>query len=151
PGEAAAGTQAGQGRQVIGHRLRTRAQGTVAMRPMRRRHDGTMSAPHFTGVPRRSGGMPTSSWAWAPGSPCPRGLGHATRRPVASIAHRGGILLLLLVPSGLCAASSRAGGLSDDRGRLPAEVFAPAAKPKAPLTDLAVYPPEIQLTTARDR
>jgi hypothetical protein len=34
---------------------------------------------------------------------------------------------------------------------LPADVFTPAAKPPAPLTELAVYPPEIQLTTARDR
>jgi hypothetical protein len=28
---------------------------------------------------RRSGGMPTSSWAWAQGIPCPRGRGHVTR------------------------------------------------------------------------
>ena len=36
---------------------------------------------------------------------------------------------------------------------LPADVFAPAGRAKVPaaLTDLVVYPSEIQLTTARDR
>ena len=53
---------------------------------------------------------------------------------------------LLLIPLALL-------GLGADRAaELPADVFAPAVrKPPAPMTGLAVYPPEVKLATARDR
>src|SRR5947209_1773205 len=57
--------------------------------------------------------------------------------------------LALSVLAALPASSARAGGPGRDVHDLPADVFAPA--PRAAITDLAVYPPEIQLTTARDR
>ncbi len=69
-------------------------------------------------------------------------------RMFASIVRRNGTLLLLLGLSSAPLTSARAGHPLAD---LPADVFAPAAKPRAPLRELAVYPPEIQLSTARDR
>src|SRR5215813_9552380 len=61
----------------------------------------------------------------------------------SSIIGRCGIGLVLL---GLGASARAAGAAAPE---LPAQVFAPAHT--AALTDLAVYPGEIQLTTARDR
>ncbi len=66
-----------------------------------------------------------------------------------SMARRGKIVLMLIGLTGLTTASAHAGGPRRDAVDLPADVFAPA--PRAPLTDLAVYPAEVQLTTARDR
>jgi hypothetical protein len=69
-------------------------------------------------------------------------------RTFASIVRRSGMVPLLLVLFGPGMVPSRADHPAAD---LPADVFAPTARPRAPLTDLAVYPSEIQLTTARDR
>ncbi len=70
-------------------------------------------------------------------------------RTSTTITGKGATALLLLV----LAASAQAGGPDRDKGRaeLPADVFATPAKTPAPMTALAVYPSEIQLTTARDR
>src|SRR5262249_32194109 len=62
---------------------------------------------------------------------------------LSSIIRKSGLCLIV---SGL-AAPVRAADAKP--AELPAQVFAPA--PTAPLTGLAVYPPEIRLTTARDR
>ncbi len=53
---------------------------------------------------------------------------------------------LLMIPLALV-------GLGADRApELPGDVFAPAVpKPPAPITGLAVYPPEVKLSTTRDR
>ncbi len=56
---------------------------------------------------------------------------------------------LLIGLIGAATLPAHADGPGRDVHDLPADVFAPA--PRAPLADLAVYPPEIQLTTARDR
>ncbi|MHB1561301.1 MAG: DUF1549 and DUF1553 domain-containing protein [Isosphaeraceae bacterium] len=73
------------------------------------------------------------------------------------IARKGRLALLAL---GLCAlpiAPTRADGPNSapDHGRpmpdLPANVFTAAPKPPAALVGIAVYPPEVSLTTARDR
>src|SRR5690349_3498371 len=47
--------------------------------------------------------------------------------------------------------TSLAAGSGDDRDDWPADVFAPAVETPTAMTELAVYPPEIQLTGARDR
>jgi hypothetical protein len=72
----------------------------------------------------------------------------------SSIRRKSGVGLLLLglaaiaLGAGLATPTpARAGDAA--RADLPAEVFAPPHT--APLTGLEVYPPEIQLTTARDR
>src|SRR5262249_2603199 len=65
------------------------------------------------------------------------------RQTSSSILRKSGFSLLVL---GLTA-SARAGDAKP--GELPVQVFAPAHT--AALTELAVYPGEIQLTTARDR
>ncbi len=61
----------------------------------------------------------------------------------SSIRRMSGVGLLLLGLATIARAGDR------PQADLPAEVFAPPHT--APLTGLAVYPPEIQLTTARDR
>jgi hypothetical protein len=65
----------------------------------------------------------------------------------STICRQTGVGLLLLSLIAIVAPDARAGDVA--KADLPAEVFAPAHT--APLTGLAVYPPEIQLTTARDR
>jgi hypothetical protein len=69
----------------------------------------------------------------------------------ATIARKSATALCLLALTAMGSAESRADSRGKDLPDLPADVFATPAKPPAPLTDLAVYPPEIQLTTARDR
>ena len=69
------------------------------------------------------------------------------KHPSSSIFRQTEAVLVLLVLVAVFASPARAAGSAT--AELPAEVFAPAHS--APLASLAVYPPEVQLTTAHDR